>query len=239
MKKLLLCLSLLLLIYSNAFALNWTEEKKAIKMFDLFIKRVLDKKEQTEKKEVLTKKMELLSEQINNAKSTNKKKFYQYLQHLYCEKRALVSGVPCDDNFYINTTLTTNTETLSMSALRRIIAEEHSRRRENQWLLGLKISPTLNIIAQKYAEELCKVWFITHELEWSTLEKRYKDGQYDYEWAGENLAIGQNTIGSLLDQLTTSPGHRANIYQSWFTHIGVGHCDDIWVINYGATFSKT
>lgn len=37
----------------------------------------------------------------------------------------------------------------------------------------------------------------------------------------------------LLDQLTTSIGHRKNMYQEGFQEIGVGQCDAIWVLNYG------
>lgn len=38
----------------------------------------------------------------------------------------------------------------------------------------------------------------------------------------------------LLDQLTTSIYHRENMYQEEFREIGIGQCDMIWVLNYGA-----
>jgi uncharacterized protein YkwD len=50
----------------------------------------------------------------------------------------------------------------------------------------------------------------------------------------ENLGYGQTTIGELLDQLTTSIGHRENMYLEDVDEIGIGQCDMIWVLNYGA-----
>lgn|GEM_PF-1465268 len=98
---------------------------------------------------------------------------------------------------------------------------------------GFIQSNTLNTIAQKYALELCAVGEITHTLNGGTLKQRYDDGGYLFSWGGENLALGQINIMEVLDQLTTSIHHRENMYQEKFEEIGVGQCDNIWVLNYG------
>jgi|Deesub1362A_J573_1020465.scaffolds.fasta_scaffold00112_26 uncharacterized YkwD family protein len=44
-----------------------------------------------------------------------------------------------------------------------------------------------------------------------------------YRMAGENIAAGQRTPEEVLRGWMNSPGHRANILNANFTHIGVGH----------------
>ena len=47
-----------------------------------------------------------------------------------------------------------------------------------------------------------------------------------YRSAGENIARGQATPKAVVDAWMNSPGHRANILNSSFTHIGVGYISD-------------
>ncbi len=47
-----------------------------------------------------------------------------------------------------------------------------------------------------------------------------------YRTAGENIAKGQMTPRAVVDAWMNSPGHRANILNSSFTHIGVGYVSD-------------
>ena len=44
-----------------------------------------------------------------------------------------------------------------------------------------------------------------------------------YKTAGENIAKGYATPAAVVDAWMNSPGHRANILNSSFTHIGVGY----------------
>jgi uncharacterized YkwD family protein/spore coat assembly protein SafA len=44
-----------------------------------------------------------------------------------------------------------------------------------------------------------------------------------YRSAGENIAAGQRTPQEVVKAWMDSPGHRANILKSGYTHIGVGH----------------
>ncbi len=48
-----------------------------------------------------------------------------------------------------------------------------------------------------------------------------------YTAAGENIAMGYQTVESVMQGWMNSPGHRANILRESFTHLGVGvHLDD-------------
>ena len=44
-----------------------------------------------------------------------------------------------------------------------------------------------------------------------------------YRSAGENIAMGQRTPEEVVKAWMNSEGHRKNILNSSFTHIGVGH----------------
>lgn len=43
-----------------------------------------------------------------------------------------------------------------------------------------------------------------------------------YGWAGENIAAGQRTPEEVVEAWMNSPGHRANILNGHFNHLGVG-----------------
>lgn len=52
----------------------------------------------------------------------------------------------------------------------------------------------------------------------------------DYRTAGENIAQGQRTPAEVVNAWMNSPGHRANILNGDFTHIGVGYVEsgNVW-----------
>ena len=45
--------------------------------------------------------------------------------------------------------------------------------------------------------------------------------QYDYSYAGENLATGFETVGVLVESWMESPGHRANIMSPMYQECGI------------------
>ena len=47
-----------------------------------------------------------------------------------------------------------------------------------------------------------------------------------YRTAGENIARGQISPKAVVDAWMNSSGHRANILNSSFTHIGVGYAEN-------------
>lgn len=157
-----------------------------------------------------------------------------YLEHLFCHTKSLFTGYYCEDNYYRPSALTMNKNKLTLTQTRNLLTQEHSKRRTQRGLSALAKSSILDSIAQNYALELCEAWEITHTLNGSTLQMRYENGGYNYSWWGENLGLGQENIMELLDQLTTSIYHRENMYQPEFRELGIGQCENIWVLNYGA-----
>ena len=56
--------------------------------------------------------------------------------------------------------------------------------------------------------------------------KMMKDFGIPYRSAGENIAKGYASPQAVVDGWMNSPGHRANILNASFTHIGVGYVSD-------------
>ena len=62
-----------------------------------------------------------------------------------------------------------------------------------------------------------------------------------YGGVGENIACGNPNPGQVVATWMESPGHRANILNPYYTHIGVGHywspksgCQHYWVQKFGS-----
>lgn len=50
-----------------------------------------------------------------------------------------------------------------------------------------------------------------------------------YNSAGENIAKGQTTPSQVMKDWMNSPGHRANILNNSYTHIGIAYYNNTWV----------
>lgn len=219
---------------SFTLALDGYSQIRMEKIFDNYKTRFIDGRSSEEQASRMQKIQKALQAyQKNTRVSEIGKMMFAYLSHLFCEAESIVDGMVCRDNYVTDSTLTTSKDTLTLSNIRTILIAEHSKRRIDRGLSILTESNTLNNIAQNYANALCTAGYISHELNGSTLEQRYKDGGYAYDIGGENLWSGQVNIAQILDQLTTSIHHRDNMYEPDFREIGVGQCQDIWVINYG------
>lgn len=51
---------------------------------------------------------------------------------------------------------------------------------------------------------------------------------------GENIAKGQRSINWVMNEWMDSPSHRRNILSPYFTEMGVGIADKVWVQNFGS-----
>ncbi|MBP7774137.1 CAP domain-containing protein [Candidatus Gracilibacteria bacterium] len=227
-KTLLLCLILTL----NSYALSGVLEVRTEKLYDMFMTQTSTN--------TVSKSIEKISNQIKQqlqktSLSTNRRGVLNYLGHMFCMTKSLTDGVLCRDNYHNpESDIMKEKDTMSLDELRSILLTEHNIRRKNRGLGEFEQSEKLDAIAQKYALNLCQVGQISHGLNGSTLSQRYDDGGYDYQLGAENLGLGQTTVAELLDQLTTSIGHRENMYHEDLRELGIGQCDNIWVLNYGS-----
>ena len=51
----------------------------------------------------------------------------------------------------------------------------------------------------------------------------YAEKNISFLKAGENIAYGQKTVKEVMEDWMNSEGHKANILNSQFTSIGIGH----------------
>ena len=89
----------------------------------------------------------------------------------------------------------------------------HNQQRELKGRPGLTIDPELNKYAQMWANNMAKRNSLYH----SKLTF-FNDGHY--HTAGENIAWNQTTPEQATNDWMNSPGHRDNIMNRSFTHVG-------------------
>ncbi|GAA3564759.1 hypothetical protein GCM10022419_051770 [Nonomuraea rosea] len=82
----------------------------------------------------------------------------------------------------------------------------------------------LHLAAERHSADMAANNYFDHNSrDGRTFDKRIKAAGFSFRLAGENIAKGQPTAASVVKAWLNSPGHRANIMNCSFTHIGVGH----------------
>jgi uncharacterized YkwD family protein len=117
----------------------------------------------------------------------------------------------------------TQQEQSSLSAFEVEVAELTNQERAEQGLAPLQIDEELSSVAREKSRDMQANNYFDHN---SPVYGSPFDmmGSYgiDYRTAGENIAKGQRTPEEVVNAWMNSPGHRANILNGDFTHIGVG-----------------
>lgn len=143
------------------------------------------------------------------------------------------SRVTYDKSGYNGTTETLKPEALPLSKSNKntykSMLEYVNEYRESAGVEPLKLDDNLSQVATIRALELA--WSgdaedISHTrpngTSWSTV---YKEMNYNYKSAGENIAAGQRTVESVSTAWKNSPGHYKNMVNSKFTKVGFGYVD--------------
>jgi uncharacterized protein YkwD len=85
----------------------------------------------------------------------------------------------------------------------------------------LHVDPSLTIAAEARMREMADGEWWGHEAPDGTPPFAYIPVDYDYAFAGENLAAGFETARLLVQSWMESPGHRANIMGVQFADCGI------------------
>ncbi|SFJ69625.1 CAP domain-containing protein [Thermoflavimicrobium dichotomicum] len=111
----------------------------------------------------------------------------------------------------------------SLQAIEKEVIQLVNAEREKRGLKPLKASEKLSDLAQKKSDDMKKNSYFSH---YSPTYGSPFDmlNQYgvSYRSAAENIAAGQMTAKEVMKSWMESSGHRANILNPSFTHIGVG-----------------
>ncbi len=110
------------------------------------------------------------------------------------------------------------------------ILELVNNERTNAGLDPLLIDEQLDAAANLHTDEMAQADLMSHQLNGeASLGDRVSSTGYDWNNIGENVAAGQTTPEEVMYHedwgWMNSPGHRANILNPNFTHLGVGYAN--------------
>ena len=103
----------------------------------------------------------------------------------------------------------------------------------------LSFNDRLRRSARSHAEDMAEQQYFSHDSkDGRSPFDRMREAGYRGCAMGENIAAGQPTPASVMDDWIHSPGHCANILQPGFKQLGVGYYErtdgqPIWVQNFG------
>lgn len=117
-------------------------------------------------------------------------------------------------------------EAKSLSEFEQRVVELTNAERTKQGLPALQIDTELSKVARIKSEDMQKNNYFDHNSPTygSPFDMMKKFG-ISYKSAGENIAQGQRTPEEVVQAWMNSAGHRANILNNSFTHIGVGYVE--------------
>ncbi|MFE4351475.1 CAP domain-containing protein [Peribacillus butanolivorans] len=119
------------------------------------------------------------------------------------------------------------TETSSeLSAFEQQVVKLTNAERAKQGLAALKIDTELSKVARLKSQDMKdKNYFDHNSPTYGSPFDMMKKFGISYTSAGENIAQGQKTPEEVVEAWMNSQGHRENIMNSSFTHIGVGYVE--------------
>lgn len=123
-------LILLFLGVISAHALNGVEQSKIELIYDIYREKHLETISREKQIETLKKIDPALSQYKTRPNITPiGHEIVTYLQHLLCHTQSLLTGDYCKDGYHPASILTTNKKDLTLTQIRNLLIQEHSRRR--------------------------------------------------------------------------------------------------------------
>jgi len=106
-----------------------------------------------------------------------------------------------------------------MSALEKEVLSLVNAERAKVNAKPLACHTKLVTASKEWSQSQCKAQKLSHD----NLQSRIKKTGVKYFSIGENVAYGKSNAAGVMSQWMVSKGHRENILNASFTHIGVGH----------------
>lgn len=112
----------------------------------------------------------------------------------------------------------------SVTAYEQEVARLVNEIRRSRGLSPLTLDWQLSRVARYKSQDMKDKGYFSHTSPtYGSPFNMMKSFGITYKTAGENIAKGYSTPAAVVDAWMNSPGHRANILNSSFTHIGVGY----------------
>ncbi|WP_066187836.1 CAP domain-containing protein [Gracilibacillus timonensis] len=118
-----------------------------------------------------------------------------------------------------------------LSQFEQEVVDLTNQERENQGLAPLEVDTELSKVAKAKSEDMANNGYFSHNSPtYGSPFDMMKQFGIDYQTAGENIAKGQRSPEEVVNAWMNSEGHRANILNGDFTHIGVGYVENgnVW-----------
>ncbi|MRG86871.1 CAP domain-containing protein [Salinibacillus xinjiangensis] len=114
-------------------------------------------------------------------------------------------------------------QTQGLSEFESKVVELTNAERSKEGLPKLKADTSLSNVARKKSQDMQAKGYFSHTSPtYGSPFDMMRDFGIDYQSAAENIAKGQRTPEEVVNSWMNSSGHRKNIMNSEFTHIGVG-----------------
>ena len=127
-------------------------------------------------------------------------------------------------------------ETHSYNEFEWSVFELTNIERTKQGVAPLRWDDRLGSAARAHSEDMSKNNFMNHTgSDGSDPGQRIKRAGFEYSTWGENVAFGQQTPEEVVAAWMGSPGHRSNILNSSYTHLGVGFLNNRWTQKFAAS----
>ena len=128
------------------------------------------------------------------------------------------------DLIYPGQTINIPTVDSSVSAFEAEVVRLVNEIRVSRGLSPLTHNWELSRVARYKSQDMKNLGYFSHTSPtYGSPFNMMKNFGISYKTAGENIAKGYSTPKAVVDAWMNSPGHRANILNSSYTHIGVGY----------------
>jgi uncharacterized protein YkwD len=115
------------------------------------------------------------------------------------------------------------TQTAAIATAEAEVLTLVNRERARVGCAALAADSRLATAAGRHSADMARRGYFSHTTpEGVTFSMRITNAGYRWSLVGENIARGQRTPAAVMQAWMTSPGHRANILNCRFRHLGVG-----------------
>ena len=126
----------------------------------------------------------------------------------------------------VNEQVTEEKEEVQVSSEMQEVVNLTNNERAKAGLQALQIDTKLTQSAQAKSQDMKDKNYFSHTSPtYGSPFDQMKSFGVSYKSAAENIAMGQRTAAEVVDGWMNSPGHKANIMNASYTHIGVGLSD--------------
>lgn len=121
----------------------------------------------------------------------------------------------------------TQTTSSSLSAYEQKVVELTNQERAKNGLAALKVDAALSKVAREKSLDMNKNGYFSHTSPtYGSPFDMMKQFGISYQYAGENIAMGQSTPEEVVQAWMNSEGHRKNILSANFNYIGVSYVEE-------------